>query len=125
MATPSYTLYSPSGSFLAFAPLIAAEYNSVTIRVETQGIEQYIISKSPTLKAPIVETNQGEIIYSSRAIAKFIAGLRQDTCLIGTDSLQQMAAIEDWMDWTEQEIELPATIAYYMGMKILPFNEEA
>mmetsp|Transcript_64243 Transcript_64243/g.73975 ORF Transcript_64243/g.73975 Transcript_64243/m.73975 type:complete len:221 (+) Transcript_64243:122-784(+) len=125
MATPSYTLYSPSGSFLAFAPLIVAEYSGVTVRVVKKGIEQYITLKSPTLKAPILETHQGEVIYSCRAIAKFIAGLRQDTCLIGIGSLQQMATIEDWINWTEQEIELPATIAYYMVMRILPFKEEA
>ena len=126
MAVPSsYKLYSPSGSFLAFAPLIVAEFAGIPVTVETNGIEQSIALKSPMGKAPILETQQGEIIYSSRAISRFIAGLRRDTILLGNSSLRQTAAIEDWMNWAQQEIELPATVLYYFVSGFLPLNEEA
>ncbi|MGK3734291.1 MAG: glutathione S-transferase [Bacillariaceae sp.] len=122
---PCYKLYSPSGSFFAFAPLIAAEFTGIPVTVETNGIEQSIALKSPTGKAPILETQQGEVIYSSRSISRFIAGLRRDTSLLGNGSLRQTSAIEDWMNWAQQEIELPATILYYFVSGFLPLNEEA
>lgn len=108
---PSYTLYTPAGSFRAFAPLIAAECNHVDVTVETNGVEAAAKAKSPTGKAPLLETPQG-VIFASPAIARYLAGIRTDTGLLGA-SFQERAAVDNWIDWNSAEVELPACILFY------------
>lgn len=120
---PTYTLYSPAGSFRAFAPLIAAEYNGIDVDVVTEGIEAAVASMSPTGKAPLLKTPQG-VIFSSHAMARFVAGIRRDTGLLG-NSLQEQAAVDAWMDWTAQDVELPSCVWFYPVAGYMPWNEEA
>ena len=120
---PTYTLYTPAGSFRAFAPLIAAEYNDVDIDVVTEDIETVIAAKSPTGKAPLLETSQG-VIFSSHAISRFMAGLRRDTGLIGS-TYQEQSSVDAWMDWASQDVELPACVLFYPIVGYIPFHEEA
>ena len=120
---PTYKLYSPPGSFRAFAPLIAAECNGIGVDVETEDVEETAKEKSPTGKAPLLETPDG-IIFSSHAIARYIAGLRRDTGLLGR-SLEEQAAINEWMDWTAQDVELPACILFYPIAGYMPENADA
>ena len=61
---PAYTLYTPQGSFRAFAPLIAAEFNAIDVYVETKGLETIAGSKSPTGKLPVLETPRGTLSLS-------------------------------------------------------------
>jgi hypothetical protein len=120
---PTYTLHSPAGSFRAFAPLIAAEYNGVNVNVDTEGVEAAVAAMSPTGKAPILETPTG-VIFSSAAMARYVAGLRRDTGLLG-NSLQEQAAVDSWMDWCAQDIELPACVWWYPVAGYMPSNEDA
>ena len=109
--SPSYTLYAPEGSFRAFAALIAAEYNGIAVTVETDLKD--ILHKSPTGKAPIlVVGEETHVIFSSHAIARYLAGIRRDTGLLGS-SLPDMAAVDSWMDFCSHELELPACVWYY------------
>eukprot|EP00536_Pseudo-nitzschia_multiseries_P004089 jgi/Psemu1/187223/e_gw1.66.79.1 len=126
MSRPFYKLYTPPASFFAFAPLIASEYVGVRVEVEkAECVEQLITSKSPTGKSPILETHTGDVIVSSQAIAIFIASLRLDSHLLGSGSVRESLAIEDWMNWAGQELELPACVCYYITTGCIPFNEKA
>jgi Glutathione S-transferase, N-terminal domain len=109
-SVPSYTLYAPEGSFRAFAALIAAEYNGITVQVET--CLKDVPTLSPTGKAPILVINNKQVIFSSHAIARYLGGMRRDTLLLGS-SLQDNAAVDSWMDFCAQELELPACVWYY------------
>lgn len=109
-SAPSYTLYAPEGSFRAFAALIAAEYNGITVQVETCLTD--VPTLSPTGKAPILVINDKQVIFSSHAIARYLGGLRRDTLLLGS-SLQDNAAVDSWMDFCAHELELPACVWYY------------
>jgi elongation factor 1-gamma len=122
---PSYTLYAPAGSFRAFAPLIAAEYNGVEIDVETsaKAVAAAAKSKSPVGKAPLLQTPNG-VIFSSGAMSRYVAGLRRDTGLLG-NSLQEQASVDAWMDWTAQDVELPACVLYYPVAGYMPHNADA
>jgi elongation factor 1-gamma len=120
---PTYKIFTPAGSFRAFAPLIAAEYNGVNVDVETNGIEAIVAAKSPTGKAPIMETPKG-VIFSSHAMARFVAGIRRDSGLLGS-SLQEQAAIDAWMDWAAQDVELPCCVWFYPVAGYIPFHKEA
>ena len=128
MAPPSYRLYTTPGSLFAFAPLVVAEYVGVSVAIEPleddeDTIGGVLASKSPTGKAPVLETKRGETIASSLAIARFLARLRLDSDLSGrTGSLRDAVAVEDWTNWATQELELPACTSCYMATKILPLD---
>lgn len=123
MAPPSYILYTPAGSFRAFAPLIAAECNDIDVIVETEGVETAAKAKSPTGKAPLLETPKG-VIFSSAAIARYIGGLRTDTGLLG-NSFQERAAVDNWIDWSSAEVELPACVLFYPVAGYMTMDEGA
>lgn len=120
---PTYKLYTPPGSFRAFAPLISAEYNGIEIDVETSDIEKAVRAKSPTGKAPLLETPNG-VIFSSHAIARYVAGLRRDTGLLG-NSFQEKVSVDSWIDWTAQDVEIPACVLFYPVAGYMPANPEA
>ena len=112
MPLPTYTLYTPAGSFRAFAPLIAAEINDIGVAVVSDGLED-ALTKSPTGKAPLLESSvTGGVIFASASIARYMGGLRQDTGLLGT-SFAEKAAVNNWIDWSSAELELPACILFY------------
>jgi elongation factor 1-gamma len=118
---PTYQLYAPEASFRAFATLIAAEYNGVTVNVET-ALEN--ASMSPVGKLPLLVCPNGDKIFSSHAMARYIASLRRDSGLTG-DTLTQAASIDAWMDWAAQDLELPACVWFYPVAGYMPFNAGA
>ena len=122
----TYRLYTPPGSLFAFAPLVVSEYAAVSVEIMSDKdiVEKVIESKSPTGKAPILETRKGEIIVSTRAISRFIASLRRDTELLGNGSIEDTMAIEDWTNWAAQELELPVCLSYYMTTGVMHFDED-
>lgn len=122
----SYTLHAPPGSFRAFPILIAAEYNGIDIQVVSDDSfdPKTIQTKSPTGKAPILETPSGTVLFSSHAIARYVANLRRDTSIGGSSMLEQ-AQIDAWLDFCAAELELPACVWYYPIAGYMPFHQEA
>ncbi|KAG7358356.1 glutathione S-transferase, C-terminal-like protein [Nitzschia inconspicua] len=120
-----YKLYSPPGSFRALPPLISAEYNGIDIEIVTEKVEEIIAKKSPTGKAPLLEClPSGSVIFSSHAIARYVAGLRTDSTLLGTTQKERMA-IDEWLDWTACQVELPACVLFYPKLGYMSSNEAA
>jgi elongation factor 1-gamma len=113
---PSYTLYAPAGSFRAFPALIAAEYNGMNVTVKTDLSD--ISNLSPSGKAPVLVVNDKDIVFSSASIARFLGGMRRDTCLQGS-SLVEQGQVDAWMDFCAHEIELPACVWYYPVSTVL------
>ena len=120
----SYTLHAPAGSFRAFKALIAAEYNGVDVTVADFDAAA-VSALSPTGKAPILQVNKtGDVIFESNAIARFLAKIRSDTGLYG-ESVMESAAIDSWVDFAANEVELPASIWFYPVAGYMPFSQEA
>jgi elongation factor 1-gamma len=138
-STPTYKLYSPAGSFRALAPLIVAEFNEISIEVVVVVVTtttpdvamehehehgHVIATKSPTGKAPILEClPSGQILFSSYAISRYLAGLRHDSTLLGTN-LPQRIAIDEWISWIACLVELPACILFYPIVGCMPYMNE-
>lgn len=118
----SYTLYAPAGSFRAFKALIAAEYNGVNVTV-AEFDASVVKSLSPTGKAPVLQTPNG-VIFESNAIARFLAKIRRDTGLTG-NGLYEEAAIDSWVDFAANELELPASVWFYPALGYMPFQKAA
>jgi len=121
----SYKLHAPEASFRAFSALIAAEYNGIPVEVSS---DLGAAAMSPTGKLPLLEVKPKvgatARIFSSHAIARFLAGLRSDSGLVG-DSFTEKAAIDSWMDFCAQDLELPACVWFYPVAGYMPFSEEA
>jgi len=118
----SYTLYAPAGSFRAFKALIAAEYNGINVTV-AEFDASVVKSLSPTGKAPVLQTPNG-VIFESNAIARFIAKIRRDTGLTG-NGLYEEAAIDSWVDFAANELELPSSVWFYPALGYMPFQKAA
>ena len=112
MAT--YTLHAPEASFRAFAALIAAEYSGVELDIQT---DLAAASKSPTGKLPLLEVTKRNgsttCIFSAQAIARYVASIRSDTGLYSGNGLAAQAAIDAWVDFSAQDLELPSCIWFY------------
>lgn len=118
---PTYKLYAPEASFRAFATLIAAEYNGIAVEVST---DLEASKKSPTGKLPLLELPDGTLLFASHAMARYMAGLRTDTGLMGY-SLSETSLIDGWVDFAAQELELPACVWFYPVAGYMPFQQEA
>jgi elongation factor 1-gamma len=76
------------------------------------------------LRDTVLELSSGAIIFSSQAAARYMAGLRRDSGLTG-NTLTESAAIDAWMDWAGQDLELPACVWFYPVAGYMPFNAAA
>jgi len=121
MAT--YTLHTPPASFRAFKTLICAEYNSIPITVPETFDAETVKSLSPTGKAPLLQVSTGDVIFESNAMARYVAKLRRDTGLMGV-SVYQEAAVDGWIDFTSNNVELPACVWFYPVAGYMPFNAQ-
>lgn len=119
----TYTLYSPAGSFRAFKALIAAEYNGIDVQVGNFDAAS-VAAMSPSGKAPVLTVND-DVIFESNAICRFLARIKTDTGLYGNNSVQEAALIDSWIDFSANELELPATVWFYPAVGYMPFHKEA
>ena len=122
MSSQTYTLHAPPGSFRAFKPLIAAEYNSIPISVPDFDAN-VAKSLSPTGKAPVLQTSSG-VIFESNAMARHVARLRRDTCLTGKTVFEE-AEVDAWVDFGANEVEIPACVWFYPVAGYMPFHADA
>lgn len=128
---PTYTLVAPEASFRAFAPLIVAEINQIPVHIRTD-IQEFQ-SKSPTGKFPILiieypgDKEEDLVLFSSHAIARYLAHLRTDSSLqaSSSSSLKERSAIDHWLDWSSQHLELPACVWFYPVAGYMPFQLSA
>lgn len=121
----THKLYTPQGSFRSFATLVCAEFNFINVEVVTTSLEQAIASKSVTGKLPFLETPpNGKIIFSSHSMARYFAGIRRDTGLLGR-TYQEEQSVNMWSDWCLQELELPACILFYPVVGYMAKDDEA
>lgn len=124
---PSYKLYTPEASFRAFSILIAAEYNGIPVEVVTDNASAVASTKSPVGKLPLLEITSAtasNTIFSSHAAARYMSQLRSDNALLGS-TIYESAAIDSWMDWCAQELELPACVWFYPIAGYMPYNATA
>eukprot|EP00542_Grammatophora_oceanica_P018332 CAMPEP_0194028964 /NCGR_PEP_ID=MMETSP0009_2-20130614/2829_1 /TAXON_ID=210454 /ORGANISM="Grammatophora oceanica, Strain CCMP 410" /LENGTH=218 /DNA_ID=CAMNT_0038668511 /DNA_START=28 /DNA_END=684 /DNA_ORIENTATION=- len=123
MPSPSYTLHAPPGAFRAFPILIAAEYNGVTVDVADYNAAA-VTAMSPSGKAPVLVCgDDGTKLFGSTSVARYIAGIRQDTNLMGS-TLVDAAQVDQWVDFASQTLDLPCTIWFYPVAGYMAFHKE-
>ena len=75
---------------------------------------------SPLGKAPVLKTPSG-VVFESNAIARYLARARADTELLGASFVDQ-AQVDSWIDFSSNELELPASMWTYPVLGYMPFN---
>jgi len=121
----SGTLYTYPDNFRAQKVLIAAQYSKIAVKVakdfvfgETNKSASFL-KKFPLGKVPAFETDDGQYLTESNAIAHYVANDQ----LKGKSKLDQ-AQILQWVNFAEGEI-LPAASAWLFPIiGILPFNKQ-
>lgn len=119
------TLYAYEADFRRFKAEIAATYNGVTLTTPafvagTDDATPAFQALNPLGKVPLLETAEG-VIFESNAIARYIAGLRRDSELLGA-SYYESGLVDSWMDFCSNEIEVPACLWYYPVLGLADYD---
>jgi glutathione S-transferase len=103
-------LYAAPDSSKAKRILIAATYNGISIEApadSAQGSEG---------KMPVLETDEG-CIFSTNAIARYVARIRRDTGVYGQTFIES-GAIDGWVEFCQHELEVPLCVWVYPKLGI-------
>jgi len=125
----SLKLHTYPGDFRAFKCLVTARFNGVAVetnpdfKVDVTPKEAWFKKLSPLGKVPVLETPQGALLESN-AIARHIARFRNDTELFGT-SFFENALVDSWIDWSQNELEIPVCMWIYPIFEFLPPNPKS
>jgi elongation factor 1-gamma len=118
------TLYTYPDNFRAFKALIAAQYSGAKVKVASDFVfgesnkSESFLSKFPTGKVPAFETNDGNYLFESNAIAYYVSNAQ----LRGNSDLEK-AQIAQWSSFADNEI-LPASCAWVFPLLgIMPYNK--
>jgi len=121
-----YKIITYPGDFRAFKCLIAARFNGITVATDdtfktgvTDKTPEFL-ALSPLGKVPVLTTPEGTLLESN-AIARFLARHRNDTQLMGSTFFQS-AQVDSWVDWCQNELEIPVSMWIYPIFKFMPPN---
>lgn len=120
----SGTLYTYPSNFRAQKALIAAQYSGYKINIasdfvfgETNKSEAFL-SKFPLGKVPAFETNDGQTIAESNAIAYYVSNQQ----LKGSTPLEQ-AQVVQWMSFADGEIVPVSCTIVFPILGIMQYNK--
>lgn len=117
-------LHTRPASFRAQKIIIAATYGGVSLDINTGTPEKTIKKISPFGKVPYLETEEGGIAESN-AIAAYISEKgNSKSQLLGNDSFSA-AQIQSWIEFTSNEVEVPATVSCYPIIGWMNLHNEA
>lgn len=119
------TLFAYDADFRRFKAEIAANYNGVTLTTPafvagTDDVTAEFKALNPMGKVPLLQTEEG-VIFESNAIARYVAGLRRDSDLLGA-SYYESGLVDSWLDFCSNEIELPACLWVYPLLGLSDFD---
>jgi len=127
----SLKIYSYKENPRLYKALIVARYCGINVDVPAfnYGVDNKtpeFLSKNPTGKVPVLETDQG-CIFESNAIVRYIARLGSSA---GTPQLYGKSALEaglidQWIDFTVSEVELPSYAWLFPIQGLIPNNPAA
>lgn len=108
--------------------LIAAKFNGLKLEEKKfdplKDIQKPDLARmNPTKKVPYLETDQG-CIFTSHAVARYVARVRADTPLLGC-CFDDEGEIDTLLDFCTQELEIPLMMLVYpvLGMMDQPSED--
>jgi len=109
--------------------LITAKYNGITLEVPEfkMGVDNKtpeFLKKNPLGKVPVLETEEGSV-FESNAIARYVARAGGDKAKLYGRTPIEAGQVDQWIDFTVNEIELPAAAWLYPIFGIIQNNPVA
>jgi glutathione S-transferase len=92
-------LYAVPGSYLTQTLKICAKYAELELGNDQPGNDK---TENPI---PVLETDQG-CIFSTNAIARYLAGIRRDVGLAG-QNLLEAGTVDSWVEYSVHQLEVP------------------
>ena len=119
------TLYAFPQGFRTQKALIAAKYVGVELKMPSFELGKdnktpEFLAKNPAGKIPVLDTPTGPL-FESNAIARYVARLRPDVGLYGA-SFYQQAQVDQWIDFSANELEPARGVWLYTVVGALPSN---
>ncbi|XP_069116628.1 elongation factor 1-gamma-like [Argopecten irradians] len=119
------TLYTYPENFRAYKALIAAKYSGANVTVspvfklgETNTTKEFL-EKFPLGKVPAFESNNGDCVFESNAIAQYVGNAQ----LQGSNPRDQ-AMIQQWINFGDNEVYPASCTWVFPTMGITPFNKQ-
>jgi len=121
-------LYGVKDSARTQKVLVTAEYVSVKVDFPpfVPGKDDKTADfkkKSPLGRTPVLETPKGCIVGSA-AIIRYLGRLRGDVGLYG-ESFHQQAEVDMWLEFGQNELEVPLAAWVYPSLGVIAANEDA
>jgi len=113
-------LHTNSNNPASWKALVAAKYTGV--QLEVVNANEQTAKNSPYGKIPYLETNEG-IIFEANAIARYVARQGKNN-LFGHNSFEA-AQVEQWIDFSSSEIDLPGSVWVFPILGYIPNNSQA
>ena len=126
----AHTIYSYPQNPRVFKAQIAARINGVQINLQELDLKSgqhktpEFLKKNPVGKVPTLETPEGPL-FESNAIARYAARLNGDAQKLYCRSIYESSLIDQWIDFSVNEIDLPAAAWLYPLFGIIPENVDA
>jgi len=116
-------LFNDQSNPTIWKALIAAKFNGISIDVVTGADAEGVLHKHPLEgKSPVLETEHGTI-FEANAIARYVARLGKNK-LYGS-STHEIGLVEQWIEFSASEIDLPAAVWVYPILGYISNNEDA
>jgi len=121
-------ILSYPGNHRVFKAQIAGKYNGVVVEAPAFNFgtdnktPEFLKTKNPLGKVPVLETPDGPV-FESNAIVRHVGRLGKNRLYGNTP--YEGALVDQWIDFTANEIELPAAAWLYPIMGFIPNNPEA
>eukprot|EP00010_Vexillifera_abyssalis_P007710 CAMPEP_0201550050 /NCGR_PEP_ID=MMETSP0173_2-20130828/6465_1 /ASSEMBLY_ACC=CAM_ASM_000268 /TAXON_ID=218659 /ORGANISM="Vexillifera sp., Strain DIVA3 564/2" /LENGTH=419 /DNA_ID=CAMNT_0047959927 /DNA_START=118 /DNA_END=1377 /DNA_ORIENTATION=- len=112
-----------------FKAQIAANYNGTSVSVSevemgvTNKTKEFL-AKNPNGKVPLLETPEGSV-WESNAIARYCARLNGDKHKLMGANNYEASLVDQWIEWTRGEVDLPASAWLYPIFGLIANNEAA
>jgi elongation factor 1-gamma len=124
----SHKIYSYPNNHRVWKAQIAGKFTGLEIeypafQVGVDNKTPEFAAKFPLQKVPALETPEGPL-FESNAIARYAARYGGSSKIYGS-SAYEASLIDQWIDFSANEIELPAAAWLYPIFEIVPFNAEA
>jgi len=121
-------LFTNKDSPLGKKVLVVAQYVGAELEVPEfvlghDNTTPEFLEKNPIGKIPVLETEEG-CIFESNAICRFLARTDENTQLFGQNDFEK-ALVDQWLDFTNSEIDLPAKVWIFPILGLLDNDQAA
>jgi elongation factor 1-gamma len=125
----SYVIYSYPNNPRVFKAQIAGKYSGIEIAVKEVELgkdnkSKDFLAKNPLGKVPTLDTPDGPI-WESNAIARYVARQNGDPAKLYGNSVYESGLIDQWIDFSVNEVDLPASAWLYPIFGLIPENQAA